>query len=284
VSERRPPRTPNVDPALLKAVERVLRRERPDIYTTPFVDEGGEAGEGGNEARAGDETVGSGHGGEAGREQSTLSTPSQEGTVPVDYTRVRPRYYLLRERAAHERSEYFDGRIVAMSGGTSVHAAIAQNIGAHLYFRVGGGCRVYQSDLKVRSAGANAFMYPDVLVLCGEPGYVDRKRDVVTNPTIVFEVLSPSTEKHDRTSKAAAYRAIESLRAYVFVAQQHPRVEVYTRDGDGGWSCAVYQQYGDTVPLPAIGCELTLAEIYRNLVPAAAAWPPSTPWTDPANP
>jgi len=269
---------PNVDPALLKAVERALRREKPGIGKSP-ADGGADETETKGEANGG-----SGHGGEADEEQSILSTPSREGTVPFDYRTIRPRTYLLRERAAEERSEFFDGHLVAMSGASLAHGVIAQNIASHLYFRLGDGCSVVQSDLKVRSAKANAFMYPDVVVVCGAPGYIDRARDVVTNPTVIFEVLSPSTERHDRTTKAAAYRRVESLRAYVLVSQKEPRVEVYTRDAGGGWSCAVYQQYHDTVPLPAIGCELTLAEIYRSLIPAAAARPPGTPWTDPANP
>jgi Uma2 family endonuclease len=260
VSDPGAPRTPNVDPALLKAVERMLRGER------PYDDEG--------EAKDG-----SGHGGEAGRKQPSLSTPAPEDAVPSHTydLPVSPGTYLVRERAAEERHEYFDGRIVAMAGGTTPHAAIAQNIGAHLYFRVRGGCRVFQSDLKVQAAGGSAFMYPDVFVLCGEPGYIDRTHDVVTNPTVVFEVLSKSTERHDRTTKAAAYRQIPSLHAYVLVSQKEPRVEVYTREADGRWSCAMYRQLGDTVPLPAIGCELTLAEIYRNLFPAAVARPHSGP-------
>lgn len=259
MSDERPPRIPNVDPALIRAVERALRRER------GLVEE---------------ENGGSGHGGEAEREQSGLSTSGQEqGAVPTQdaqYEYVPPRQYLVRERAALDvRSEYFDGRIITMQGGTSVHAEIAQNIGAHLYFRLPDGCKVYQSDLKVRSAQANAFMYPDVFVVCGQPGHFDRKRDVVTNPTVVFEVLSRSTERHDRTAKAAAYRAIPSLCAYVFVSQVEPRVEVYARDEGGGWSCTLYQQYADTVALPWINSRLTLAEVYKNLFPAAVAWPPS---------
>lgn len=260
MSDDRPPHVPNVDPALLKAVERALRRKHPGAY-----------GEGEDE---GDST----HGGEAGPEQSILSPPSTEGTVQTEGKRYEipspsPKTYLVRERAAAYRTEFFAGHLVAMAGGTTLHAAIAQNIGAHLYFRVGDRCRVYQSDLKVRSAEANAFMYPDVMVLCGEPGYVDRRHDAVTNPTVVFEVLSRGTERHDRTVKAAAYRRIESLRAYVLVSQQEPRVEVYTREEGGAWSLAVYQQYGDTVQLPAIGCELLVQEIYRNLIPAAVARP-----------
>jgi Uma2 family endonuclease len=261
VSDPGAPRTPNVDPALLKAVERLLRGEQPlpnEVYE-----------------RHDD----SAHGTEAGQEQSYLSTPSQEGTVqdaePGTYGWLPPGTYLVRERAAEHRTEYFDGRLVAMAGGTRIHALIAQNIAAHLYFRLGDGCSVVQSDLKVRAEGANAFMYPDVLVLCGEPQSLDRKHDVVTNPTVVFEVLSPSTEQHDRTTKAAAYRSIESLFAYVFVSQVEPRVEVYAREAGGAWECTFYRQYTDVVQLPWIGCELTLAEIYKQLLPAAVAWPAS---------
>lgn len=260
MSEGGGPRAPNVDPALLKAVERLLRGER------PYDD-------------AGEEETGSGHGGEAGSESVAPTTPiqQQEAAVPTletgtPYPLVTPRRYLVRERAAEERSEYFDGHVVAMAGGTTVHADIAQNIGSHLYFRVRGGCRVYQNDVKVQAADANAYTYPDVFVLCGEPRYIDRRHDVVTNPTVVFEVLSPGTERHDRTVKAAAYRAVASLAAYVLVSQKEPRVEVYTRgEGGGEWACTVYQRLEHEVPLPALGCHLAVAEIYRNLFPAPPA-------------
>lgn|GEM_PF-299868 len=245
-------RAPNVDPALLKAVERLLHPERAEP-----------------------EDEDSRHGGEAGRERSTLSTPSPEGTVqtlePRPYERMSPGTYLVRERAAEERSEYFDGQTVAMAGASMAHGIIGQNIASHLYFRLAGGCRVVQSDLKVQVGERSAYAYPDVLVVCGEPRYIDRVRDVVTNPTVVFEVLSPSTERHDRTIKAAAYRAVASLAAYVLVSQKEPRVEVYTRGEGGEWACTVYQRLEHQVPLPALGCGLTVAEIYRNLFPAPPA-------------
>jgi Uma2 family endonuclease len=155
-----------------------------------------------------------------------------------------------------------------MAGASERHVAIAQNISAHLYFRVRGGCRVYQSDLKVQMDVGMGYAYPDVMVLCGEPRFVDRVRDVVTNPTLVFEVLSPGTERHDRGTKARAYRGVESLAAYVLVSQQEPRVEVYARDAGGEWPCTVYQRLDDAVALPAVGCTLTVAEIYQNLFPA----------------
>ena len=216
----------------------------------------------------------SGYGGEAGSDEERIKPSAEEDAVP----RVReprpyrhtPRQYLVRERRAEYRSEYIDGEIVAMAGATERHATIAQNIAAHLYFRVGGRCRLYQSDLKVRVQHGSGFAYPDVMVLCGEPRFAEGARDVVANPTIVFEVLSPGTERRDRGVKARAYRAVETLQAYVLVSQQEPRVELYVRDADGEWPCAIFQRLDDAVLLAAAGCSLTLAEIYRNVVFAEA--------------
>jgi Uma2 family endonuclease len=226
-------------------------------------------------AREEREGTGSGSGGEAGEDSSSSSPSSGEAAVPSTTGaqppprpyRYTPRQYLVRERRAEYRSEYFDGEVVAMAGASERHVAIAQNISAHLYFRMGGGCRVYQADLKVQIELGSGYAYPDVMVLCGEPRFVDRVRDVVTNPTVVFEVLSPGTERHDRSTKARAYRRVESLAAYVLVSQKEPRVEVYARGAGGEWPCTVYQRLDDAVPLPAVGCGLTLAEIYRNLFP-----------------
>lgn len=193
------------------------------------------------------------------------STYTQPESVPYRHT---PRAYLVRERRAAYRSEYFDGEVTAMAGASERHAAIAQNVASHLYFRVPDGCRVYQSDLKVQVELGSGYAYPDVMVLCGEPRFIDRMRDVVTNPTLVFEVLSKGTERHDRSTKARAYRQVESLAAYVLVSQQEPRVEVYARAEDGEWPCTVYQRLDQAVALPGLDCTLTLAEIYRNLFPA----------------
>ncbi|HEV7590603.1 MAG TPA: Uma2 family endonuclease [Longimicrobium sp.] len=215
-------------------------------------------------------------GGEADETSSPSSPSSGEAAVPSTTDtqvpsrpyRYTPRQYLVRERRAEYRSEYFDGDVVAMAGASERHVAIAQNISAHLYFRMGSGCRVYQTDLKVQIELGSGFAYPDVMVLCGEARFVDRVQDVVTNPTVVFEVLSPGTERHDRSTKARAYRRVESLAAYVLVSQKEPRVEVYARGAGGEWPCTVYQRLEDRVALPAVGCELTLAEVYRNLFPA----------------
>lgn len=215
-------------------------------------------------------------GGEADPDRG-VSPCDEEASVPNvqhpgrPYPLLTPNAYLVRERRAEYRSEYHDGEVTAMAGASERHVAIAQNVSAHLYFRLGAGCRVYQADLKVKAGDGADFVYPDVLVVCGEPRFTDRARDVVTNPAVVFEVLSPGTERHDRTVKARAYRRIESLAAYVLVSQKEPRVEVYARGEDGEWPCTLYQGIADVVRLDALGCELAVAEIYRNLFPARAA-------------
>lgn len=246
-----PPEEPGGTAAQLRAFEEMLRRQR-RVHGSVTRD-------------------GSGYGEEAGDDESEpSSTSSPEGEMPTlqdpapkPYKRVTPRQYLVRERRAEYRSEYFDGDVVAMAGGTPRHARIAQNIASHLYFRLPDGCGVFQSDVKVQVAAGKGYAYPDVFVLCGPPQYLDRSRDVVTNPVVVFEVLSPGTEARDRTIKAAAYRQVPSLAAYVLVSQKEPRLEVYARGTGGAWECTVYQQLHDRVALDAIGCELTLAEVYR---------------------
>ena len=244
------PEDPGAGEAQLRAIAELLQRQR--------------------KHQGGPGTGGSGHGAEAGDDDESPSTSATEGEMPttrdpapVPYKRVTPRQYLVRERRAEYRSEYFDGDVVAMAGGTPRHARIAQNIASHLYFRLPDGCGVFQSDVKVQVAAGKGYAYPDVFVLCGAPQYLDGSRDVVTNPVAVFEVLSPGTEARDRTIKAAAYRQVPSLAAYVLVSQKEPRMEVYARGTGGAWDCTVYQQLSDRVALDAIGCELTLAEVYR---------------------
>ena len=207
-----------------------------------------------------------------------MPTATDDPTTPREparYGRVTPQAYLVRERAAEYRSEYFDGEIEAMAGAPEPHVIISGNIFGHLFSRLPPACRAMQTEMKVYSEAANTTMYPDVLVACGERRYVDKRKDVLTNPAVVFEVLSPSTERKDRTTKASAYRLIESLQAHVLVTQKEPRVEVYARADDGSWPCTVHQGLDATVRLEAIGCSLSLAEIYRDVLGASAEAAPA---------
>jgi Uma2 family endonuclease len=186
----------------------------------------------------------------------------------MTYTRVTPEEYLVRERAAEYKSEYWDGEIVAMTGAPEPHVLITGNIHTALNVKLRRhGCRNYASDMRVQFDAANKTVYPDVVTVCGERQFKDGKNDVLLNPTFVVEVLSPSTERHDRGKKKDGYRLIPSLREYLFVVQKEPRVELYRREADGGWSCTVYQRMEDEVRLESLGCTLPLAEIYQDVLP-----------------
>lgn len=162
------------------------------------------------------------------------------------------------ERRQPERFEYFEGLVLAMVGGTADHNTIQLNIALGMRQALSGSrCRVFAEILKVR-VGESVY-YPDVVATCAP---IDPKADVVPEPVVVFEVLSFSTEDFDRGRKGVGYRQIPSLRSYVLVAQSLLRVDVYEREG-AGWRCTVLERPDDRVILPALGVELTLAQIYE---------------------
>lgn len=198
----------------------------------------------------------------------TLAGGGDAPVIRPPRERFTPAAYLVRERAAREKSEYWDGEVVAMTGAPRVHNVLAMNAAATLWQQLAGRpCEVYQADMRVRAEWANGIAYPDVVV-CGEPRFQDARHDVLLNPTVLVEVLSPSTERFDRGLKAAAYRAIESLREYVLVAQDAPRLELHRRGAGGEWSVLLLQRLEDTLELASVSCELPLATLYRGVHPA----------------
>lgn len=171
------------------------------------------------------------------------------------------RDYLDLEEASNVKHEYFAGEIYAMAGGTPEHAALAMAVGASLFDQLQeSGCRVYSSDLRVRVVATGLATYPDVTVICGPLEHDPESRTTVTNPTLVVEVLSPSTEDYDRGEEH--YRRIPSLRECVLVAHDRRRVEVWRRDAGGGWSQLVAES--GEVDLPSIGCRLAVEALYHR--------------------
>lgn len=167
--------------------------------------------------------------------------------------------FLAFEAEQEERYEFVDGVIRMMTGATAAHSALKLNLALALKSAISGGtCRVDVDDLKVVTG--EAVMYPDVLVTCVPVAPDD---DRVHQPTVVVEVLSPSTETHDRVKKWRAYQTISSLRHFVLVAQKERRIEAYSRT-EGGWSLTVAEQAEDTIALDAIGAHLRLAEVYEG--------------------
>jgi Uma2 family endonuclease len=181
-------------------------------------------------------------------------------------THVTPEEYLAAERLSETRSEYLDGGVFPMTGGTVNHNRITINLILELGTQLqSANCDVHATDLKVRLPDSRKFFYPDVLVVCGELQYHDERRDVILNPDLVIEVLSPSTEAFDRGAKFRAYRTIESLKEYVLVAQDSPSVERYLKDGDGSWKLTEAVGLKSSLALPSIGCTLNLSAVYKKV-------------------
>ncbi|MDD5036492.1 MAG: Uma2 family endonuclease [Methylococcaceae bacterium] len=181
--------------------------------------------------------------------------------------------YLAQEREGECRQEYLDGQVYAMAGETLEHSTICFNLAAILGAQLRGKpCRGLSPNMKVLSGKYSPgqikglFSYPDVSVVCGEPKFHDERRDVLLNPTLIIEVLSPGTELFDRGEKFRRYRTcLESLQDYVLVSSASPMVELFQRQAGGFWLYSAVTGLEARVALPSIGCELSLAEIYERL-------------------
>ena len=179
--------------------------------------------------------------------------------------RLTPEEYLRMERAADYRSEYYDGQMLAMSGGTYPHVLTISNVSRPLGNSLTGrGCKVVSSDLRVRASG-RTYCYPDVAVICGAPRFADDQRDTLVNPIVLVEVLSKSTEAHDRGLKFKEYRQIESLQEYVLVWQDEPRVEVFQRGPSTEWIFRDFNGLDGVCHLASVDCDVPLAAVYEGV-------------------
>ncbi len=178
--------------------------------------------------------------------------------------------YLAIEREAETKSELFHGELYAMSGASYAHNVITANLTAALHAALQGGpCRVVASDLRVKDELADSYTYPDLVVTCGEPRFEDRHFDTLLNPIVLIEVLSRSTEGHDRGRKFAAFRRIPSLREVVFVTQDSPLTERFSLHESGDWLLHAAEGVGAELSLMSLGVRVPLAQIYDGVLPAA---------------
>lgn len=176
-----------------------------------------------------------------------------------------PEEYLALEEAAEFRSEYEDGEIVAMAGGSYKHGRIINNVARFIENKIAGNCEALSSEMKVWVEAIGKFYYPDVLVLCGKPSFYTKRTDTITNPILIVEVLSASTEAKDRGEKFFAYQTLESLQEYVLISQNRAAVEQFTRQRDGSWKYLATIGLESSVKLESIGVALTLEEIYQRI-------------------
>src|SRR6267378_902604 len=181
-------------------------------------------------------------------------------------TYISPKEYLRLERQSEYKSEYLNGEIFAMSGASRKHNLITGNIGSEFNQQLRGKpCEAYISDMRVKVTATGLYTYPDVIVVCGEPKFEDKYVDTLLNPTLLVEVLSPSTERYDRIAKSSYYRTLDSLAEHLLVAQDQHRVEQYVEQADSQWLLFDYRSLDNVVELPSIGCSLALRDVYDKV-------------------
>lgn len=192
-----------------------------------------------------------------------MGLPAQKHTMTLEE-------FLTWEAEQPERWEFFKGEAFMMAGGSDVHNVVTGN--AYMALRIGlqnTRCNVFMSDVRLRLAEDDSLFYPDVFVTCSD---ADRaRRQVKEDPTLVAEVLSPSTEAYDRGDKFAAYRRFPGLRTVLFLSQDRAHVECFTRGEDGRWILSEASGDAAHLALPAFGFDLALADLYRDLPDAAPA-------------
>jgi Uma2 family endonuclease len=180
---------------------------------------------------------------------------------------ISPQEYLEYEASTETKSEYYDGVIVAMSGASPEHNRATVNIVAGLHAQlVGKSCEPFMSDMRVRVPACNRYYYPDASVVCGAAEFelIAGVRTLL-NPALIVEVLSESTESMDIGDKWLCYQTLPSLKTYLIVAQNRPLIQCYERQEDNSWLYRVYEGLEATVPLPSIGCNLRLADVYARV-------------------
>lgn len=191
--------------------------------------------------------------------------------VQAQAKQYTPADYLELERQAEIRHEYIAGTIIPMTGGTPDHNQIALNLSGALNFALRQQlCRVFMSDQRLWIPEKQLYTYPDVMVVQGNLSFQEGRRDTLTNPVLIAEVLSPSTEAYDRGAKFAAYRTIPTLQEYLLISQSGYQVEQFTKTEDERWLLRDYSRDIDTLTLQSIAFTISLLDLYAKVefVPA----------------
>lgn len=182
-----------------------------------------------------------------------------------------PDEYLHLEEAANYKSEYIDGQIVPMAGGSTNHNQIALNISTELnYAFKRQDYRVFMADVRLWIPQKRIYTYPDVMAIAGEPDYYNNRTDTVTNPLVIIEVLSKSTQAYDFDNKFGAYRTIASLKEYILIDQTRIHIDQFTQTGKKRWELREYDAEDDAIALTSIPLEIALVDVYNKVKFAAA--------------
>ncbi len=180
--------------------------------------------------------------------------------------RILPEEYLAMEEVSEGRNEFVDGVVVAMSGNTFPHVMIVDNLVLELNGLLRGKpCRMFSNELKVKVELTGSYFYPDLVGICGTPVFDLPNQVTILNPTLLIEVLSPSTEAYDRGQKFQHYQQIPALREYALVSQDAPCVELYARGEDAAWTYRMVSGLEAVAAFVSLGCSVPLADIYRDV-------------------
>jgi len=173
--------------------------------------------------------------------------------------------YLDFERNQIERHEFLDGSVYAMAGESPNHSTICFNLNTIIGLQLRGKrCRGFSPNMKIATNEKGLYSYPDLAIVCGAPQFHDQKKDVITNPTVIFEVLSPSTEHYDRGEKFLRYvNGIPSLTDYVLILQDAPAIEHFRKQANGEWEKTEIKGIETVVKIDSIECEIFLSELYE---------------------
>lgn len=201
------------------------------------------------------------------------ATNAQSDAVPPEKIWT-PQEYLAWERQSPEKHEFIQGKVFAMAGASREHNLLVGNIVRLLgNALVNRPCEAYPSDMKVRIPATGDYVYPDASALCGRPLFDDQEADILTNPQVIFEVLSDSTENFDRGEKFEEYKSIDSFKEYVLVSQEQVLVEHFIRQPDGSWTATSYKA-DDALELSSLRCKLAVNDLYHKVFGPTGAGAP----------
>lgn len=179
---------------------------------------------------------------------------------------ISPQEYLTLEDRAEVRNEYYYGEVIAMAGASWNHARIMSNLVKEFTAQMAGGpCEIVFNDVRVQAESESVYYYPDIVGLCQEPRFSSLNNQVLVNPELIIEVISPGTEKIDRGRKFRSYRETPSIKEYVMISQDFPQVEQYTRKDGEGWLLRTHVNMADEVQFTCGNCRIPLSRIYDRV-------------------
>ncbi|MEH2008794.1 Uma2 family endonuclease [Nostoc sp.] len=174
--------------------------------------------------------------------------------------------YLELEETADYKSEYIDGQIISLADGTINHNQIALNLSTELNFAFKKqNYRVFMGDVRLWIPQKRTYTYPDVMILAGEPEFFNNRRDIITNPQVIIEVLSKSTKGYDRKDKFQAYRTISTFQEYLLIDQTRIHIDQFSKTGKKQWTLREYDEEDEAIALVTVPFEIYLQDLYNKV-------------------